>query len=120
MSTGFSPARSPYDHSNPSSHVASVEQLADRAEERLREHLKVEYARQPTDEEVGWVRGYPKRIAEKPDGRDPRPPTISEMRREFGWGASKSEKERWGEDFTEQQTSGPDLHYRKDIKRKPA
>ena len=112
MSDGFSPARSTNDNSNPSSHVASVETLADRAEERLRECLKEGYDREPTEDEVEWARGFPRRMAEGLNPQQPRIPTVTEMRKEFGWGPSNAKKERWGEDFTEQQTSSPDLNYR--------
>lgn len=83
--------------------------LSERAEERLREYLKEEYDREPTEEEVEWVRGFPHRMAGGRQKEDPRLPTITEMRREFGWGPSKSQKERLGEDFVEQQTGSPDL-----------
>lgn len=87
----------------------TADALPARAEERLRDHLREEYDREPTEEEVEWVRGFPRRMAGGRQREEPRLPTISEMRREFGWGPSKSRKERWGEDFTEQQTGGRDI-----------
>jgi membrane-bound lytic murein transglycosylase MltF len=110
--SGFSPARSPNNNANPERWAFDVDELADEAEEQLRDHLREEYDREPTDEEVEWARGYPRRIAEKADGRDPRIPTFAEMKKQFGWGPSNSLKEWWGEDFTERKTSSPDLNYR--------
>ena len=109
MSNGFSPRREPNKNADPASHVASLEQLADRAEERLREHLKEEYDREPTAEEIKWARGFPRRMAGGRRRQEPRPPTITEMRDEFEWGPSKSAKEQLGEDFIEQQQRGPDI-----------
>jgi hypothetical protein len=113
MSNGFSPLREPNDNADPSSHVASLEQLADRAEKRLTEHLREEYDREPTAEEVEWARGFPRRMAGGRRRHQPRPPTITEMRNEFNWGPSKSEKERYGEDFIEQHyRRGPNVSHR--------
>lgn len=110
--SGFSPARSPNNNANPERWAFDLDELADEAEEKLRNYLREEYDREPTEEEVEWARGYPRRIAEKADGRDPRLPTTTEMKKQFEWGPSKSQKERWGEDFTERKTSSPDLNYR--------
>jgi hypothetical protein len=111
MSNGFSPRREPNDNADSSSHVASVEQLADRAEERLREHLQEQYDREPTEAEIKWARGFPRRMAGGRKAQEPRLPTITEIRDEFEWGPSKSAKERLGEDFVEQQQRGPNLSY---------
>lgn len=112
MSTGHSPARRPNANADPSSHTASLDTLADRAEETLRDHLREEYDREPTEEEVAWTRGFPRRMAGGRQPEEPRTPTLTEMRDHLGWGPSESEKKRWGEDFAEQQEGGPDLSYR--------
>lgn len=112
MSTEFSPARSSTEHKNPTESSFDLDALADRGEKRLRDHLREGYDREPSAEEVEWVRDFPRRIAEDRDGKDPRPPTLTEMRNHFGWGPSEAEKERWGEDFAEQQQSGPNLTYK--------
>jgi len=112
MSNGFSPRREPNKNADPSSHVASLEQLADRAEKRLRDYLREQYDREPTEKELEWTRGFPRRMASGPKPHQPRPPTITEIKDEFDWGPSKSAKERLGEDFIEQQQRGPNLSSR--------
>lgn len=112
MSTGFSPARSTTDNADPSSHAADLDTLADRAEEKLREHLRDEYGREPTEEEVEWVRDFPRELAGGRHPQEPRIPTLTEIQKRFSWGPSETEKERFGEDFTEQQQSGPNLTYK--------
>lgn len=111
MSTDYTPARESNKNANANEPRIDLEGMADRGEERLREHLREEYDREPTEKEVEWVRGYPERLAEGPHPKDPRPPTLTEMQSEFDWGATKSQKERWGEDFIEQQR-GPSLERR--------
>lgn len=110
--SGHSPARSPNDNADRSSQAADLNTLADRAEEKLREHLREGYDREPTEEEVEWVRGFPRRMAGGRHPEVPRTPTLTEMRKEFSWGPSEAEKKRWGEDFAEEQQRGPNLNYR--------
>jgi hypothetical protein len=112
MFTGHSPARSSTDHTDAGEPRFDLDALADRAEEKLRDHLREEYGREPTEEEVEWVRGFPRRMAGGQHPQDPRTPTLTEIREEFEWGPSESEKKRWGKDFAEQQASGPNLSYR--------
>lgn len=73
-----------------------VERCADEGEARLREYLSEHYDREPTEAEVEWVRRFPRRVAAKNDGRDPRAPTLTEMRNEFDWGASPKMEKRLG------------------------
>jgi hypothetical protein len=73
--------------------------LADRAEERLRECLKEGYDREPTEDEVEWVRAFPRRMAGGRPPEDPRIPTVTEMRRKFGWGPSEKVKEKYNFEF---------------------
>ena len=107
--SGFKKPGSSIDNTDALEPSVTSDALSERAEERLREHLKEEYDREPTEDEVEWARGFPRRMAEGLNPQQPRIPTVTEMRKEFGWGPSNAKKERWGEDFTEQQTSSPDL-----------
>jgi hypothetical protein len=105
MPQEHSPAEDPHDFAaqyeegegyNPVS--TAVKKHADRGEERLRSYLSEHHDRDPTEAEIKWVRDYPRRIAEKSDGRSPRAPTVSEMRSHFDWGGSPKQKKRLGLD----------------------
>jgi hypothetical protein len=110
--SGFRKPGSSIDNTDALEPSVTSDALSERAEERLREHLKEEYDREPTEDEVEWVRAFPRRMAGGRPPEDPRIPTVTEMRKEFEWGPSNSLKERWGEDFTERKTSSPDLSNR--------
>jgi len=111
MSDGFTPFRDPTNHTDANKLRFDLDTLADKAERRLREHLNEHMNRKPTEEEVKWVRNFPRRMASGRQPEDPRIPTITEVQNHFSWGPSETEKKRLGEDFVEQHR-GANLTYR--------
>lgn len=92
----------PTQHVNLRKAGTTLSTLADRAEDRLRSTLAKHFDRPdgPTKKELRWARSFPKRVAEEKG--EPRLPTLSEMRDQFGWGATEAEKERFGAAYVEQ------------------